>query len=359
MRLFAKRTTLGLDIGSHSIKAAQLQVQGSGIKVTRLAEYPTPPNSIRDGVVVDIEPVAEAIKSLLKENAISATHAVVAAAGGSVLVRPVAFPRMPEATLRKTIRFEASRYVLGSPEDCFIEFEIIGNIDGDRMNVLIVAAPKDIVESRIKACELAGLQVDIVDVEAFAMYRSLVENFADVDASQEGVALVDIGATTTNVSVVHKGVFFINRSVPNGGRLLTESLKSTFKLSEEDAESGKSQLDVSDLIGDTISRDNPPLRVIQPHIDDLIREIRRSLNYFQSQQIDHVEGRKVDRIVIAGGGAKLKGLASYLESKVGIPVASAGVLTNPSFSGSLEWADDALDYAVATGLALRAGSKAA
>src|SRR5205814_9217517 len=137
-----------------------------------------------------------------------------------------------------------------------------------------------------QVCEAAGLEVESVDIEAFAIYRVLIEADPSRDWSDKTIAVIDIGATTTNVSVITKKLFAMSRTIPNGGHTLTDALKNYFKLSEEDAESGKSQLDFRDLTQEVVPRENPPLRVLQPHVDDLVREIRRSLNYYQSQQQD-------------------------------------------------------------------------
>lgn len=359
MGFFDKKSFVGLDLGHFSIKAIQIEKSGHSWKITRSGSIPTPPETIKDGVVVDTATLAEAIKSLLKACHISATTAHIAAAGGSVFVRPVPFPKMTETALRKSIKFEASRYVPGSVDDSFIEFEILGAIDETHMNVLIVAAPKDIVESRMEACRKAGLDVDSVDIEAFAMYRALIETDETLSQGEGTLAVVDVGAFSTNVSVVVNGIFAMNRTIPNGGATLTEALKAYFKLSDEDAETGKSQLNAADMIGEVGPKENPPLRVIQPHLDDLVREIRRSLNYFQSQQTDISAGKDIARIILAGGGAKMPGFGIFLEQKLGIPVSPVGVFHNPRFLPMAGDEDSGLDLAIATGLAMRGYAKAA
>ncbi len=344
---------MGIDLGSHHIKVAQLESTNSGVRVVRTAVHPTPLNSIKDGLVLHVPNVAAALKEMLKNGGFTASTAIVAAAGGSVFVRPVPFPKVTEAIARKSVRLDATRYIPGSVGDNYIECEILGDIDEARMNVLVVAASKEVVESRIAVCETAGLTVEVVDLEAFAMYRSLIEVDPTVTTENDTVALIDIGAGLTNVSVIHHGIFVVNRTVPHGGRLLTEALMLHFKLEEPDAEAGKSQLDARELLADGLVKENPPLRVVQPLLDDLVREIRRSLNYFQSQQLEGVPGpRKVNRIVIAGGGAKLTGLAEYMERKLGLPIACAGIYASNQFRSHQESPDSGLDMAVAAGLAI-------
>lgn len=357
--MFRKKSFVGLDIGSKAIDLVQMERHGSGWRLARVAEVKTPVDAIKEGVVLDPAEVGLAIKMALREAHVSATSAVIGVSGGSVIVRMVRIPKMPEATLRKSIKYEAGRYVPSSIEDSFIEFEIIRETEDGQMDVLIVAAPRDIVESRIAACEAAGLEVEIVDVEAFAMYRALVETREDETIEDQTIAIVDVGAETTNVSVVSNGSFAMTRSIQHGGTVLTNALKNYFKLSDEDADEGKNQLNIADLIGNG-SQENPPLRVIQPHVDELIREIRRSLNYYQSQQTEAGESTPVTKLILSGGGARLNGLGEYMSHKLGLQVERIGVLDNPRFIyGGHNDPGSGLELSVASGLAMRPLAKSA
>ena len=359
LKLFKKKAYVGVDLGTKSIKVAQVEKTGDHWTVTRHSEVPTPVDAIKDGVVVNVDAVGEALRQAMKAARISATSSIIGVAGGSVIVRTVRIQKMPETTLRKSIRFEAGRYVPSSVEDSFIEFEILGDAPENHMDVLIVAAPREIVKSRIDACAKAGLEVEIVDIEAFAMYRALVESEISSEYEELTVALVDIGATSTNVSVISKGVFAMTRSIPQAGDTLTQALENYFKLDHSDAEDGKSQLDLRALIDSEGPVDNPPLRVLQPHVDDLIREIRRSLNYYQSQQTDQGEPNPVTKLIVSGGGARLTGIAEYMQHKLDIDTATVGVFDNTRFVRSKDDEDDqGLELCVVSGLALRSVMKA-
>lgn len=361
---FGKKSYVGIDIGHHSIKAAQVDRVPTGWRVSKYGEIATPSESVKESVVVDPALVGTAIKQLLRESGISANCAHIAVSGGSVVVRPVRIPKMTEATLRKSIKFEAGRYVPSSVEDSYIEFEIIGDVDESQMDVLMVASPRDVVESRVKACEFANIEVEGVDVEPFAAYRSLVESDQTSNFKDKTIVLIDIGGTTTSMSVVSQGVFAMARSLPQGGQTLTDALKNYFKLSDEDAESGKAQLDVSELTS-SAPKENPPLRVVQPHIDDMVREVRRSLNYYQSQGGDGGQPgqpgqRSVDLVLISGGGSKMNGLAEYMSHKLGMPVQRVGIYDSARFVGpKSDEANSGVDMAVVSGLAMRAVGKAA
>jgi type IV pilus assembly protein PilM len=354
-----KKSYVGIDIGHKTINLVQIERGGQGWRIVRSATLLTPEDSVKDGVVTDTDAVGLTIKAALRDARISANAAICAVSGGAVIVRTVRVPKMNDLMLRKSIKYEAGRYVPSSPEDSYIEFDILGDAGENQMDVLMVAAPREMVNSRVEAIRKSGMEVDVVDVEAFAMYRALVEAADGAVLQQMTVALVDVGGATTTVSVVSRGVFVMTRTIPQAGHTMTEALKSFFKISDQDAENGKAQMDLRPLIGTEVL-ENQPLRVIQPHVDDLIREIRRSLNYYQSQQTEAGAPNPVTHLVLSGGGAKLRGLGEYMAHKLGVEVATVGVLDNPKFQyfGNEE-IGNGMDISVASGLAMRCHLKSA
>ncbi|MBS1720706.1 MAG: type IV pilus assembly protein PilM [Armatimonadetes bacterium] len=359
MGLFPKRTYVGIDIGHHTIKALQLEKSGDVFKVVNYACTPTPAESVRDGVISAPDLIGDAIKDLLKQGHFHASSAHIAVTGASVFVRPVKLPKMPEIALRRSIKYEASRYVPGTPEESYIDFEILGETEDGQMEVLIVAAPREIVESRLAAFAVADLEVESVEVEAFATYRALIESDTNRPWNLSTFALVDVGSITTNLSIIAKGQFAMTRAIPHGGQMWTDALKSYFKLNEDDAEAGKAQLDLAELLDEARPRENPPLRVLQPHLDELVREIRRSLNYYQSQLAEGQTGSPVESIILTGGATKLKGFERYVEHKLGIKCEKIGLFSSTRFLHSGDPEADGLELSVASGLAMRAFSKAA
>ena len=159
-RIFGKETVVGVDIGSRLIKVVQADAgRAPGEwRITRAAVGATPADAVRDGVIVNRPAVAQALRDLFALAAIEATAATAAISGSSVIVRHVKMPRMAESVLRKSVRFEAGKYISSSVEDSLIEFEITGPVPGedDKMGVMLVAAPGDMVESRLLTLSEAG-----------------------------------------------------------------------------------------------------------------------------------------------------------------------------------------------------------
>ncbi len=356
--MFSKKSYVGIDLGHFSVKLVEIDRTPQGWKISRSTSFTTPEHSLRDGKVSDPNAMGAAIKAAMKAAGMNAKHAVVSVQGASVVVRNVRLPRMAPQVLQKSIKYEAGRYVPTSVEDSYIEFEIIGLVDESQMEALIVAAPKDLVESRMAACEAAGLTVDVVDVGSFASYRSLIEANPSQNWMDKTVALVDFGCTTTNVSVISNGFFSMCRTVASGSANLTEALKTFFDLTAEDAELGKSQLNIAELL-DEKPTENPPLRVLHPYVDELVREIRRSINYYESQQVDGVIPSPVTTIILTGGGSKLNGTQAYLSAKLGLEVLTLGVFDNPTVIQATPPIDRGEDLSVASGLAMRPLIKAA
>jgi type IV pilus assembly protein PilM len=350
----AKNSYVGIDIGHMNIRVAQAEKTAAGVRVAKFAEVATPEDTIRDGLIRDPEEIGHAIKQAMKDAHIHAHNAVIAASGGAVFVRSVPFPKMNVQMLRDSIRFEASRYVPGSIEDSYVEGEVVGNISETQMNVLLAAAPRDIVDGRIASCNSAGLDVKVVEIETFAAYRSLIETDEARDANEKTIILVDIGSSTTTVSVIESGIYVMHRSMPTAGNTWTDGLRSAFKLEVVDAEAGKRALDLTEILGNS-GKENPPLKVIATQIDDLVRELRRSMNYLQTQnQSPEATGsNQIDAMYLCGGGAKLKGLDKYIESKLGIPVTTVGVFENPIITQNGSIDGPGIDMAVVTGLAMR------
>lgn len=359
--VFNKQGIVGLDMGSYTIKAVQVEPTRTGWRLLQIAQCPTPPDSIRDGVIVQPEEVASAIKRLLRENAFRASAAVTAVAGAPVIVRQVTLPKMTEAMLRKTIRYEASKYVSTSVEDSTIDFEILGDLDGQQgegeqaerqMQVLLVVAPREMVDTQVRTLELAGLEAVAIEVEAFALYRALFEinRVAMANLAEAPAAFADIGASATNLYIVSADSFFLTRTIPIAGDAFTQTVQSLLHCSWSEAERFKRTLDLRHLLkrrssrsrasveetegageGVGSSQEEAVLKALQGQVDELLREVRRSLHYYQSQFPEGSPQGQVGRIVITGGSSQLGGFAEYASARLGLEVEPADPFNNPDF----------------------------
>lgn len=326
--IFAKDRSIGIDIGSRLIKLVEIESSPKGWSVASASVCPTPKDAVKDGVILNIVEVAEQIRSMLRDTGSKATSSVMAIAGSQVVVRTVKTPKMPEDKLRKSIKFEASRYVSASVENSVVEFEILGDAaEPGQMNIMIVAAPQDMVDSRLRVSEHAGLEPLVVDIEAFALIRSLVDFNATDEYLTRTVAIVDMGAAYTDVTIVNKSDFALTRSIPIAGDAFTNAIKAGVTGSFDEAEALKLQL------GAEYPIDSPELsnsndrswKAVQPVLDELIREIRRSINYYQSQFPENQTESTVDKIVLTGGSSQIPGVDRYVAKILGVQTTKAGI----------------------------------
>ena len=346
-QVFGKEKVVGVDIGSRFIKAVQAEAgrtPGSW-RILKAAIAPTPADAVRDGIVMDQSAVADALRALLSDAGIDANAVVAAISGTSVIVRHIKLPKMPESVLRKSVRFEAAKHISSSVEDSMIEFEITGTIPGedDKMSVMLVAAPNDMVESRLSALTLAGLEPVAIDIEAFALQRALVDLSPTRPGEGTTLALLDIGATTTDVNIIANGLFALTRNVPIAGDSFTQALKAVAPGTDwAGLEQLKTEVDMAALLqSESSDSDAATLaRTLQPAIDELLREVRRSTNYYQSQLSDTANSilpvgttsqtsGPVGKIVITGGSAKMRGLEAYMSARLGVPVEVWNPFQNP------------------------------
>lgn len=371
-------SVIGLDIGSHQIKAVYLERKRGSWSVSAAGVEPTPHEAVQEGIVIDRHEVATAIQNLLRRCSIPPGDAIGAISGATVTVRQVKVPDMPESSLKKSIRFEAAKY-LPSVQDSALEYAVLGKSgDPPQLDLLLVAAPLDMVNSRVDAMELAGLEPIAIDIEAFALARAIAASDIGVSPNSS-ICVVSIGATFTDVNIIHENTLAVTRSIPIGGNALTQSIASAANVTPDEAEELKRRIDVSwpdarfadgPLPGGwmgqpTVIEEVPGLRqalqVTYPFLEEILREIRRSVNYFQSQFPESDAEGSLARLVVTGGTARLTGLASFLEAKMSLPVAVLDLYSDNVRVGGLQipmpLADQlmpcSIDLSVATGLALK------
>jgi type IV pilus assembly protein PilM len=329
-QLIGNDSVVGIDIGSRQIKMVYAEASKGGSQITRVAICPTPPESVREGVVLDVSAVASSLRSLIRSNGIKATNAIGAIAGPGIVVRQVRMPAMSEKMLKKSITFEAGNYLTAVAEGSVVEAEILTPPDADgQMNVMLAAAPKLVVDSRVQVLEEAGLDPLAIDVEVLASIRSLIEYSSDSSLAQRTVALLNIGAGHSEINLVSKGNLEICRTIPISGDSLTNAIQTVHGGTLAEAEALKLGLDLSSL-SETPAGSNSDaiLRAVQSLIDELLREIRRSVNYYQSQQPEASQDYSVDMVILGGGSAMIKGLANYVTSRLSMEV----VIGNPDMA---------------------------
>ncbi len=338
-RLATGTSATGLDIGSSAIKLVKLHRNKDGISLHKAGSVPTPPESVKGGVIVDPLAVAQGIRSLLEALQVEATCVVAGIAGPTVVVREVPLPAMSDRQLRKSIQWEARNYISFPVEDSVVEFQVLERPAaraGGQMKVMLVAAPRDMVDSQVETIELAGLEPVAIEIQPFAAMRGLLSTNGEADKEEGDVAaLLGIGAAYTEITIVKDSEFVLSRMIPIAGNAFTEAIQNALDVDAEEANQLKeSAMQVVSSEEERATLDpsaQQASRAIEPLLDELIREVRRSLAYhdYQQQSPEAAAGELgVNRIMLSGGGAKLPNIGEYFQAQLGVPVEMANVFAS-------------------------------
>lgn len=238
---------VGLNIGNDSIKAVELRARGGEIAVTAMGMVPTPPDAIANGVVMSVSALSGALRELWKGSKIKTSDVVSSVAGtGALVVRVIEVPRMTDADLAANMKVDVDRYIPFPPSEVILDFKALRDLPGDpdspNMDVLLAAAQREIIDLHIKVLQDARLSPKAIDVEPLAATRSLQgaprAGVADVNYDDVS-ALINIGATGTEISVLRGDVLVFTRTVPIGGAAMTQAISETLGLTLEAAEAAK------------------------------------------------------------------------------------------------------------------------
>lgn len=352
LELFQKKSkpVLGLDISSTSVKMLEISRQGDSYRVENYAVKPLPANAVVEKNINEPEAVSQVVKAVVQSSRSKIKDAAVAVAGSAVITKLIEMPGdLNDDAMELQISLEADQYIPYPLEEVAIDFDIQGASEQnpDQVEVLLAACRRENVDMRASILEMADLVPKVVDVEAYTLERAfgLIQEQLE-DQEELIVAVLDIGATMTTLSVLIDGKTIYTREQLFGGKQLTEEIQRRYGLSAEEAGLAKKQGGLPD--------DYEP-EVLEPFKDAVVQQVTRSLQFFFSSS----QYNDVDHIVLAGGVASLEGLANLIEEKLGTSVTVANPFANMSISSKVNaamLANDAPSLMIATGLAMRSFS---
>ena len=230
---------IGLDIGSHSVKVVELRPSRNGHALANLGVAPLPPDAIVDGAILNAGAVVEAIRALLANNNIRTRDVAASVSGHSVIIKKISLPAMTKEELEEQIQWEAEQYIPFDINDVNIDFQILSSefeSDG-KMDVLLVAAKKEMVSEHVHVINEAGLRPLIIDVDAFAVETMFERGYTP--NPNEAFALVNAGASVINISVIRNNLPSFTRDIASGGKQYTEEIQKTLHIGFQEAESIK------------------------------------------------------------------------------------------------------------------------
>ncbi|MBI5101032.1 MAG: type IV pilus assembly protein PilM [Nitrospirae bacterium] len=344
--LFGAKGSIGLDIGSSYIKIVKLKESKGGYELELFDIAQLPQELIVDGSIIDSIRLVESIKELVKKTGTKTKDTVISVSGhSSVIIKRISLPEMSEEELQESIKFEAEQYVPFDIEDVDLDFQIIGpKEEPGQMDVILVAVKKDVINEYISVVKEAGLNPIIVDVDAFALENMYGANY-QIDTDRN-VALLNLGASTINMSILKGGVSVFTRDSSLGTNLHTEAIQRELNVSYENAEKLKRGESVENVSPEQVSS------VIEAASGEILGEIARSLDYYSSTTM-HEE---ISEIILSGGGALIRNFAQMIAEKTGIQTSVAEPFRNikiPKKIDSAYLGEVAPILGIAVGLALR------
>lgn len=348
MRLFTKsnKNLIGVDITSTSVKMVEIARQQGLFHLKEYGIEPLLQGQVIDKNIVDAEAVGDAVHRLLAKRNFSSKTAATAVSGSAVISKIIDMEaNMSDIERESQIRLDADQYIPYPLSEVNIDFEVLGPSDvaPDTSRVLLVASRSEIVEQRVDALAIGGLDTKVMDVESYAIERAFQLIVDSLPGQPNNVAMVDIGHNQTTLYIAQNGEFTYSREQLFGGNQLTESIQNRYGLNYEEATLNKRNMSLPDDYYNT---------VLMPFLDAVVQQITRSLQfYFSSSQNHHV-----DHIVLAGGSSSIPGLASMVEQKLGSRTTIANPFLNMTINNHINTDAlimDAPSLMAACGLALR------
>lgn len=309
MFFLKKNRLVGLDIGSRTLKLAEIIDSKAGSTLKNFSTIDIEPGLIEEGSVRDPEAVSRYIRELFKSTKLKDKNVAISIGGYSVIVKKINVQTMTEDELHETIHFEAEQYIPFDISEVNLDFQILGESEHNpnQMNVLLVAAKKEMISEYTNLMKMAKLHPRIIDVDAFALQNIFNLNYSLED---ENIALIDIGASKTSLNILKDNVSEFMRDVSLGCEQINDKIASTVGCTIEETEAIKLG-EESDLISAQDLKE-----IVESVVTDWCIEIKRALDFFYSTYPEE----QIGRIVLSGGGANIKKFLELLAAETSAEV---------------------------------------
>ncbi len=348
--LFTKKKPplIGIDISSSAVKVLELSKTGEHFRVERYAVEPLPQNAVVEHAITEVEQVAQAVERAVKKSGSRCKHAVVAIPAAHVISKVIKMAaNLTDQDRQTQVEMEADHYIPYPLNEINLDFQVLGPSENspEEVDVLLAACRKEIVDDYLAVIQGPGLTPMVVDVETYAMENafSLISAHMPGGGMEKTAAILDIGATATNINVIHNNRSVYTRDHAFGGRQLTEEIQRRYGLSYEEAGLAKKQGGLPD---------NYQTDVLRPFMEAMCQEIMRALQFFYSS----TPYNSVDQLLLAGGCAQIAGIDELVAARIGVPSMVANPFASMSLASRIKpqhLSNDAPSLMISCGLALR------
>lgn len=305
-----KTSMVGVDVGSSSVKAVELQGKSGDFQLLSLGFETLQSDSVVDGQIMELNAVSNAIGNIFNEHKIKTTKIAAGVNGHSVIVKNIVLPQMSDAELHESFAWHAEEHIPFDITDVNLDYHVTGQTD-DAIHVLMAACKRDKIANLKQAIQLAGKQPVVIDVDAFALQNCYELNYEPQPG--QVVALLNIGASTTNINILNGVRSVFTRDATFGGNQYTSLLQKELGLTFDQAESVKRGMPLPE--GAEQRETGPILDTVS---DILALEIQKTMDFYRATVEDGESA--VEKILVSGGGSKLSGLVEFLSKRFEISV---------------------------------------
>jgi len=348
---FSSKSIVGLDIGSSAIKIVELLPTSNGYKLLGFGYAPLPPEAIVQGSFMNSPAISSAIREARESAGIKGREVATSISGHAVIVKKISLPAQSSEELEESIRWEAEQYIPFDINEVNIDHQLLqeASVDG-QMDVLLVAAKKDLIDDYLGVVSDAGMNIEIMDVDAFAVGNMYDFNYQPTGDS--AVALVDIGASVINISVISNSAPVFIRDITSGGNQYSEEIQKTLNVSFEEAE----RIKVGEAPGEVSTAVIPQEveEAMQEVSDTLLAEVQRSLDFYRATASS---GGSIQKLVLCGGSSQVPGLARLFQERIEIPVEIINPFARVEIPSDFLQRDQVRDLAPALGVVVGLGMR--
>lgn len=335
---------LGIDIGTHSVKLIEIGREKDVYTLLAAGSVPTPNKALSSPVAADLEAIAYVVKQLVRDTGAKSDKVNIALPEAQVFTRVIEVPPLSERELTSAIQWEAEQYIPLPLDQVNMDFTILrqaAETTTGKMEVLLIAAPKALIERYMTILELSDLTPAYAETEIVASTRAITKSVANL----HNVMLLSIGSQTTELTILHDGVIAFTRSISAGGEALSRALSQSLDFTVVQAEEYKKTYGLQRglLEGKLVT-------AMEPIMTTILGEMKRAIAFFSEKYAQD----RIEAVVLAGGSAKLPGLVSYITEQIAVETQIAnpwvGIQKDPRFA---ILSTEAPTFTVAAGLAMR------
>lgn len=328
---------ISIDLGSYETKAVQGSRRRNEIKINKAFSFDTPKDAYMNGYIRNQHALIDAIKDALNRNSIKSGICCLSIKSTAIITREIAFPVLESKEIEGLLKYQLPEHLPMDYSKYIIQHKIIDkfiDIDKEKLNVLVVAIPKDMVDMHYDLARELGLKPSILDYQPncvwkfFKFIKTINESF---EPSQTTIAAIDLGYDSTNVTIINKGVIQTTRTIDMGGITLDNNTTSLIAVTKDELLPLKSDIEDVSMVEEGFSDYNRYVNIIKTSIESIISKIDRIFKFYLSKDINN----EIGKLVLYGGLSNIKGVDKLFFNYFGIPTIVLNSVDGISFSSDL------------------------